>query len=78
MEREHKYYDAESIGNVVRYYEATYGISSAELLEVHRAGGHVDGLSNFDRHAWLSFARECEELAPGDATDAFRRGLVTA
>jgi hypothetical protein len=74
---EHGYYNAESLNHVVRWYEKRYGMTTEELLERHLAGERIEGLAAFDRHAWLSVARECTELRRNENVgERFRRELV--
>lgn len=76
---ERAYYNVESLARIVSWYEQRYGVSTAELLKRHRAGDGVESLSSFERHVWLSFARELEDArAKEDVSHRFRRELVVA
>lgn len=76
---EHGHYNAESLSHVVQWYEERFGITTEELLARHLAGDDLEGIAAFDRHAWLSIARECAELRVSEDVGArFRREVVTA
>lgn len=59
---ERRYYSVDSLVDIVNSFEEEYGMPSRDLLERHRSGEEIEGLPNYERHAWLSFHRELSEL----------------
>lgn len=76
---ERMYYNADSLAHMVEWYEERFGMTSEELLERHLAGERSGEIDAFERHVWLSFARELAETrATENVSHRFRRELVGA